>query len=40
MMDRDDLQAIYKNIRTELGPGIELVAEPREMRFDQAGALE
>ena len=26
MMDRDDLQAIYKNIRTELGPGIELVA--------------
>ncbi|HEY8968221.1 MAG TPA: hypothetical protein VIM64_03995, partial [Puia sp.] len=25
-MDRDDLQAIYKNIRTELGPGIELVA--------------
>jgi len=36
----DELQA-SENMLPELlaRPGVELVAEPREMRFDQAGAL-
>lgn len=39
MMDRDDLQTVYKDIRNELGPGVELVAVSKTKPVEAIGEL-